>query len=215
MAPPSSPAAPVAYAAADLNKAFAAAFGAPAPADKVVTRDGQDAMLRYRPARLVSLGTVTVLISEARTDGCHGCYGELAVHYLTRDGTGFKPAGAWPEISDGGSFGEPPNWSIRTDLFSGPALVVHAGGTWQGCTVDYADIIELTPDRPIVRARRVLMTYSDDSADGRDFDGSLRAVDKDRAFAVDYASAHKRTVDYVRSGEVYQAAHGAPGLPSC
>jgi hypothetical protein len=213
--PPAAPVAPPSYTPADLKAAFAAAFGGPAPAVKIVTRDDQETTLRYRPAKLVPVGAVTALISEARSDGCHGCYGELAIHYLTRDGAGFKRVGAWPEISDGGSFGEPPNWSIRTDLFSGPALVADAGGTWQGCTVAYADVIELTPDRPIVRAKRVLITYSDANADGNDVDGTLRPIEKDHAFAVDYAGAHKRTVGYVKAGEVYQAARGGPGLPSC
>ena len=206
---------PAPSAAADLNQAFAAAFGSPAPAVRIVSRDGQDTTLRYRPAKLVAVGSLYALISEARTEGCHGCYGELAIHYLTREGPGFKLVGAWPEIANGGSFGEPPDWSMRTDLFTGPAVVASAGGTWQGCTVAYADIIELTPDKPVVRAKRILMTYSDGADDDHDVDGTLHAEQKDRAFAVDYAGSQSRTVEYRPVGEVFEAAHGAPGLPSC
>ena len=171
--------------------------------------------LRYRPAKLVPLGSLSVLISEARTDGCHGCSGSLAIHYLAREGTGFRVVGAWPEISDGGSFGEPPSWKVRDDLFSGPAIVADAGGTWQGCTVAYADIIELTPDTPVVRARRVLTTFDDGDDEARGVDGTIRAEQKDHAFAVDYAGDHPRTIEYRATGDVFQAARGAPGLPSC
>lgn len=210
-----APAAAPSDPAADLKQAFAAAYGSAAPAVRIVTRDGQDTTLRYRPAKLIPLGSVSALISLARTDGCHGCYGELAIHYLTRDGAGFKVVGAWPEISDGGSFGEPPDWTVRNDLFTGPAVVASAGGAWQGCTVAYADIIELTPDRPVMRAKRVLITYDDDNNTDRGVDGTIKPVEKDRVFDVDYAGAHARTIRYKRAGDVFDASSGAPGLPSC
>ncbi|HEY3813501.1 MAG TPA: hypothetical protein VGL66_09765 [Caulobacteraceae bacterium] len=217
--PVQAPAPASANPAEDLKQAFAAAFGSAAPAVRIVTRDGQETTLRYRPARLIPIGGHDALISEARSEGCHGCYGELALHYLARQGTGFKVIGAWPEISDGGSFGEPPSWTVRDDLFDGPALVVTAGGTWQGCTVAYADLIELTPDKPVVRANRVLTTYDDggeaDGSDDQSVDGAIRAGQKGRAFSVDYTGAHPRKIEYRLLGETYEADHGAPGLPSC
>jgi hypothetical protein len=208
-------AAPATPKLSDLDSAFAAAFGSPAPAIRIVTRDGDEVTLRYRPVKLIDLGGRTALVSEARTDGCHSCSGALAVHYLTRGPSGFAVAGAWPEIVDGGSFGEPPSFLLRDDLFSGPALVASSGGTWQGCTVAYADVLELTADRPVLRAKRVLMIYADENLADGDIEGTLRPEVKDRAFAVDYSGPHARSVEYRSTGEVFEPAPGGRGLPSC
>ncbi len=199
----------------DLDAAFTTAFGALPPAVRIVKRNDEDFTLRYRPVRLVSLGAVTALISEARSDGCHGCYGALAVHYLARTPEGFKVLNAWPELIDGGSFGEPPRWSLRDDLFSGPVIEAHAGGTWQGCTVDYINLVELGAARPINRAQHVLAYYDDETHTDSGIEGKLRAVTRDRAFAVDYSGARTRTVEYKPTGEVFSPAHDEPGLPSC
>jgi hypothetical protein len=211
---------PVAHApaarASDLDAAFATAFGGPSPAVRVVQRDGEATTLRYRPVKLVTLDTRdVVLISEARSDGCHGCSGTLAAHYLVRNADGFTLKSAWPEMLVGGSFGEPPHWSIRNDLFSGPVIEAHAGGTWQGCTVDYADLVELGATQPIPRLKHVLMYYDNDTDADSAIEGKLRAEVKDHAFAVDYSGAHTRTVEYRATGDAFSPVRDEPSLPSC
>jgi hypothetical protein len=214
------PAAPAsARAPSELDRAFAAAFGQAPPAVRVVNRDGSGAAtLRYRPLGLVELGDRTALVSGGWTDSCHGCYGALAVHYLQRTPSGFRLVGGWPEIVDGAAFGEPPEWSMRADLTPEPALQTRSGGTWQGCTVARADLVELTRDRPIVRVRNVLLDYDAENS-GAEQDpavhGELRAGDKGRTFSAEYTGEHRLSVLYVRNGDAYQPARAEPDLPSC
>jgi hypothetical protein len=205
----------VAGRSSDLDAAFVAAFGAPAPVMRVVARNGEPVTLRYRPARLLDLGGRYALMSEARSDGCRGCRGALSVHYLTRAGNRFQVVGAWPEFSDGGSFGEPPAWRIRDDLFSGPALESDVAGAWRGCALGYVDLFELTPTGPVVRARRVLMYYDDETRGERSLRAVIRPEAKDRAFAVDYDGDGRRTVEYRPAGAVFVPVRAEPGLPSC
>jgi hypothetical protein len=196
----------------DLKTAFAVAFGGPAPAIRIVERNGDPTTLRYRPVKLLTVGDHLVLISESQTDGCHSCYGSLAIHYLKRAGGGLQVTGAWPEIADGASFGDPPRWALRSDLFQGPALEVSAGGTWQGCTVEYAQLVELADDRPILRVKRVLTAYD---GPGGEIAGKLRPETKGAAFAVDYDGERPHTVEYRPTGEAFEPVHAEPDLPSC
>lgn len=200
----------------DLDRAFTAAFGQGPPAVRVVNRDGAgDMTLRYRPLGLVDLGDRTALVSGGWTDSCHACSGSLAVHYLRRDASGFHVIGAWPEIASGASFGEPPQWKVRQDLFPGAVIVTEAGGAWQGCTVLRADLVELTRDRPIVRARNVLLDYGAEGADTGPAHGELQAGEVGRSFKVRYAMRQPVEVTYIRDGDAYQPEKNEPVLPSC
>lgn len=203
--------------ASDLERAFQAAFGSAVPAVRVVARDGDtETTLRYRPAMLVDLGDRTALISEGRTEGCHGCYGALAVHYLYRlPGGGFRLVGAWPEIVDGTSFGAPPDWKLRTDLFPAAAIEATGGGTWQGCTVAKAAFVELTPERPVLRARDVLTAWTTDTTDEAPLEGKARPLRPGRSFAMDYEGAGRLTVEYRRMGETYRPVGTQAALPEC
>jgi hypothetical protein len=202
----------------EIDAAFAAAFGSPPPAVRVVERQGWgETTLRYRPARLIPMEGVTVLVSEAQTDGCHGCYGALAVHYLRKQEGGWRRLGGWPEILDGSSFGAPPTWTIRTDLFPSPAIESMGGGTWQGCTIVKSDFVELTPDRPVVRAQGVLTAfdYQPDEAEPASIEGKARPDAPGRSFAVDYQGAGGLTVVYRRNGDAYLPVGPQQELPEC
>ncbi len=215
---PSTPAPAAAHSADDLNRAFAAAFGQAAPAVRIVNRDGSgETTVRYRPLGLVELNGRTALVSGGWTDSCHGCTGTLAIHYLQRTPQGFRVAGAWPEIVDGTSFGEPPQWKTRADLFPQTAIEASGGGTWQGCTVEYADLIELTADRPIVRVRHVLLDYDNSGAGQEDgaVHGGIKGREPGRSLEADYTGATRLGVVYIRSGDAYQPEHNEPDLPSC
>jgi hypothetical protein len=157
------------------------------------------------------------LVSGGWTDSCHGCAGALAIHYLQRTPQGFRLTGAWPEIAQGASFGEPPQWRLRAGLFPQTAIEARSGGTWQGCTVGVADLIELTPERPIVRARGVLLDYDNSGSGDEDnaVHGELKARDIGRSFEADYTGARRLGVVYVRDGDAYQPDRNVPELPSC
>jgi hypothetical protein len=116
--------------------------------------------------------------------------------------------GAWPEIAAGAGFGAAPGWTLRHDLFGGAAIETEAGGTWQECAVTRADLVELTAEKPVVRAHGVMTGYS-----GRD--GTLKGrirPDGRGGFVADYAGGP--AVRYVRDGEAF-APVGRPRLPSC
>lgn len=208
-----------AAATPELDAAFLAAFGQKSPATRTVDREGEKVTLIYRPLKLLTLGDRFVLVSGGRvSEGCHLCVGSLAIAYLRRRPGGFSADGFWPEAADGKSWGEPPDWSLRNDLFPNPSIEARGGGTQSGCTFEQADLIELTPDKPVVRARSILTGY-DDSGEGdghgRSIDGKFRALIPGTAFAADYSGAVRTSVTWRRVGEAYAATGQYPPLPSC
>ncbi len=210
-----APAAPAARHS-ELDAAFAAAWGSPAPVVRVVERDGERTTLRYAPQSLITLGDRLALISGAQTDGCRSCRGSLAIHYLERTPEGLRVVGAWPELADGAAFGSPPAWKLRTDLFPAQALELSASGGWHGCTVAWADYVELTRDGPVMRARHVLTAYDDAGADGST-QLSAEAVPglRGESFTVRYSGAGPVDVLYRRRGEAYLPLGPKPDLPTC
>jgi hypothetical protein len=208
-----------ATATSELDAAFVAAFGQKPPMTRVAERDGQATTFSYRPEKLLEIGGRAVLISTGRNAStCHACDGVLAIDYLNRTPAGFASAGHWPEIADGQGFGEPPDWSLRDDLFSAPAIESRTGGTWQGCSVQDATYIELSPDRPRVRTRPILIAYDHEGEaeqQAASLRGAVSSLDKGRAFAVDYAGLVSRRVIYRLSGEAYAPVGSQPDLPEC
>ena len=209
-----------AAASPELDAAFAAAFGQKPPAMRQVSRGGETILLSYRPMQLIEAAGRLVLISGGRTDGCHGCTGALAITYLERaPGGAYRPIGNWPEIIEGSSWGEPPDWSRRDDLFAGPAIEARGGGTWQGCTVEQADLIELTPRRPEVRARRILTAYDasgqSERAGGGALEGRIASLEPGSAFVVTYSGALNARVVWRRAGTAYAPTGHYPPLPEC
>jgi hypothetical protein len=202
---------PAPVAESELDAAFRAAFGGPPPVRRLVARgEWGDADLAYRPARLIPLtGGVLALVSDAETEPCRACFGALAVHYLRRDAGGFRVLGAWPALLNGSSFGAPPRWTRRDDLFAGPALEAVAGGAVQGCAVERVALVELTPERPLVRAEGVLTAY--DGPEGV-LRGAIRPGVRGRDFLAGYPGL---SVRYALSGARYVPVGREPRLPSC
>ena len=208
-----------AAATPELEAAFRAAFGQKPPATRTVEREGEKVTLVYRPLKLLSIGGRRVLVSGGRvSQDCPLCVGSLAIAYLKQGPAGFATEGAWPEIVDGTTGGEPPAWTLREDLFPNAASEARGRGTQSGCTFEQADLIELTPEKPVIRARPILPGY-DDSGEaegrGRSIDATLRPLAPGKAFAVDYAGALRTTVTWRRLGEAYAATGQYPPLPSC
>lgn len=157
------------------------------------------------------------LVSEGQGGDGHVSAGSLAIHYLTRTPTGFTKTGAWPNIVDGGTFGNPPQWLIRTDLTPSPALVTEAGGTWQGYSCSWSDVVELTPERPILRTDGIPVAYDDSGAkeDGaEDMEGALTPDIKGQSFSVRYSGDRTAIVRYALRGQRYEATT-SPDLLTC
>ena len=214
-----SPGAAGAAAAPSEAAAFQAAWGSASPVTyRAPDAAADDEAMTYSKGTLISLGGERfALVSEGQGGESHVSTGALAVHYLTRTPAGFSRTGAWPDIVDGGTFGAPPQWTIRTDLTAAPALVTTAGGTWQGYTCAWSDVVELTPDRPILRTEGIPVAYDDSGAreDGaEEMEGALSPDIKGQSFSVRYSGDRTAMVRYALRGQRYEATT-SPDLLTC
>ena len=199
--------------------AFQAAWGSAAPVTyRAPDARTDDEVMTYAKGTLVPLGGDRfALVSEGQGGDGHVSAGALAIHYLNRTPGGFTRIGAWPGIVSGGTFGSPPQWAIRTDLTPSPALVTEAGGTWQGYSCSWSDVVELTPQRPIVRADGIPIGYDDSGAKetgAADMEGALTPDIKGQSFSVRYTGDRTDVVRYALSGDTYEATT-RPDLLTC
>lgn len=200
--------------------AFRAAWGAAPPV--VYRPKGTEAaeVQTYNKAKLVPVApALYALITEGQGGEGHVNAGSLAIHYLKPTANGFERVGAWPAFLITGTFGNPPQWSIRQDLTPSPTLVAEAGGTWQGYSCSWAHVIELTPERPVTRIDQVSTGYSDGGArlDGEEvtgFEGQILAGEKGRTIRVRYSGDRKAVVTYAKVGAAYDPVD-PPELPGC
>lgn len=199
-------------------QAFEAAWGSKTPAMVKATVETGDEGFTYREGSLIHLGEDRfALVSKGHGGEAHVSSGALAIHYLIRTADGFQRAGAWPNFVMGGSFGNPPDWTLRTDLTPNPALTATGGGTWQGYSCAFTDLVELTPEKPVLRAEGVSTYYDSTGAledAGDTVEGELAPGEKGRSFRVRYTGSKSAEVIYQRSGETY-AATSQPDLPQC
>jgi len=247
--PPSGPSAgdaaamtaatPAATAAAipppSLGEAFTLAFGGHGSVVKTITWQHDPTKVRYTPQALIPIpGGLAVIARGDVVAPAHVNSGFLGVAYLVPGPAGWTVSGQWPQLVETGSFGEIEAWKPRDDLFDNPGVEVDGGGEWQGCAVDYADLVELTPGLPTVRAPGVLISFSypepapdDPSAsppeDGAasaavqygDTTGKIVAGLKGQSFKVIYDGDFARTVTYARSALTFTPSANAKTLPSC
>ncbi|MCJ8159623.1 hypothetical protein [Sphingomonas sp. LaA6.9] len=197
-----------------LQLAFRTAFK-----DGATTLTLGDTRYAFRPEGISWVGGRAVLISGGQGEDCHGCAGTLAVHYLEPRGDTLQLVGAWPQTATGTSFGQPPEWTLRTDLASNPVLETQGGGTFQGYTCNAAELVELRPDAPVTVAEGVQLDYSDAGAvaGGRaqNIRGKIIPGTKDQSFVVAYNGSSTARVTYQRHGQTYEKAEGSTELPAC
>lgn len=199
--------------------AFQAAWGSASPVTYRAPDAGpDDEAMTYSKGTLVPhSGDRFALVSEGQGGDGHVSGGALAIHYLTRTPSGFSRTGAWPNIVDGGTFGAPPEWTIRTDLTPAPALVTEAGGTWQGYSCSWSALVELTPERPILRTSAIPVAYDDSGAKGEggeEMEGGLVPDVKGQSFSVRYTGDRSAAVRYALRGQRYEATT-SPDLLTC
>ncbi|HEX7759908.1 MAG TPA: SHOCT domain-containing protein [Caulobacteraceae bacterium] len=229
-----SPAATPAVPPPTLDQAFALAFGGKGSAVQTFTWQHYPIQVRYTPQKLIPItGGYAVIAKGDVVQAAHVNSGFLGIAYLAPGPGGWMPAGQWPQFVETGSFGEIDKWKPRDDLFDNPGIEVDGGGEWQGCAVDYADLVELTPGKPTLRAGSVLIRFSyvnpgaDDAGDAAsaadpssspaygDTTGKIVADVKGQSFKVFYDSDFARTVTYTRGPVVFTATANRKSLPSC
>ena len=198
--------------------AFRAAWGRAPPVPLTETHDGQTTIRTYRSGKLVPLGGARyALVSSGEGGGAHSEAGSITIHYLTKGDESFELVGSWPSLVIGGTFGHPPEWSVRTDLMQGPTLELISGGTWQGYTCGWTSLVELTPKRPIIRADGIITSYSSIGAlgdSGKEMEGIIRPGIKSETFVVNYKGSFNSKVTYANVGTVYDPLE-PPDLPNC
>lgn len=223
----------VALPAPTLDDAFALAFGAHGSALQTAQWQHDAIQVRYSPERLIPIaGGYAVVAKGDVEDAAHVNSGFLGVVYLAPGPAGWTVAGKWPQLVQTGSFGAIDGWRPRDDLFANPGLEADGGYQGQGCAVQSADLVELTPGAPTVRAR-VLKLFDYPRPDGADdqppadpadsaaiqyghTEASITALVKGQSFKAVYGGDYARTVTYNLNGPgLFGVSANVKTLPAC
>ncbi len=141
-----------------MPAAFKTAFGAQDTAPHDVTIKGKPVTMQFSPHLLVDIGgNRAALISTGASADCQDCGGAIAVHYMQRDNGEFRVVGQWFDLAPSAGSGDPPTAQTRTDLFDHTALQLEAVDRMQGCTFSTANVYELEPTGPALRAKDIVM----------------------------------------------------------
>lgn len=221
-APPAAPVGPTApISAAETVQAFRAAWDRAPPVTRPAPDESGGGSFTFSGGQLTPLGGDRyALVSEGSGEDAHVSPGALAIHYVTRTANGFQRADVAPLILTGGTFGKAPDWSVRQGLLAGPALLAESGGTWQGYSCSGADVVELTPAGPVLRAEYVKLHYSDASgnpnSDGGQVDGRFEPGAPGRDFKVRYVGSASALVTWRLGADgTYKPVDEPADLPWC
>ncbi|KQN05177.1 hypothetical protein [Sphingomonas sp. Leaf25] len=207
--PTTSATAMVARPSADTlatNAAMRAVFGV--ERGGIVRIDGAE--VRFDDGRLIRPGATPILVARGqRLSAAHPDKGFLGIWYLAPHGYGFRVTGRYPDSIRAGSFGNPPDWTLRRDLGTYPVIQATGFGQWFGHGHACTTLVALRPRKPVELARDILTGYSFDPGDdpaqhepGETIDGSI-AYDRARdVLIVTYRGTVRQTVLYsYRDGE--------------
>ena len=133
------------------------------------------------PGFAVKFDAFTALVSKGKNaDDSGASTGNLVVQYIK----GTDLIGEWSALVAGNSFGEPPDYTLRTGLLTYPAVLVRSFATSQGYTLEWIEMIEITPDGPVKRGD--FQVYGDnagvaDAARACVIEGKIRASPASRS----------------------------------
>jgi hypothetical protein len=165
---------------------------------------GGEVTIAVNPAALIPIAPGIIALIAKGENKAHDCgrfcTGQLDIHYLRRNGNGFELLGSWKDVAGPSQFGLAPNWNIRNDLFMGPALIAVGDAGGGGCGVEQAQILELTPLRPIVRATQVLLGSQGDNGK---VEASINSIERSKSFQVIYQGAVKAKQNWSILGDEY------------
>lgn len=185
--------------AVELLRAFKAAYGQPAPITVTVQQPdaGGPVQLDLSPSGFVQVDQdIVALVSKAEGHDCgRSCTGTLTFTYLRRTADGYEVLGSWRNIGGESEFGVAPPWTVRHDLFDGPAIELRETNGGAGCSVTTATLIEFQPLGPIVRTTGIIVE-DHSSGDQAEFFGRISPIAKGREFQVTYTGTTRGTNDY-------------------
>jgi hypothetical protein len=205
-----------------LALAFRAAWDRAPPAKAPAPEQSGGGDFTFSAGKLIALGGDRyAFVSNGQGGDGHVSPGAVAIHYLQRTPDGFRRGDATPLIVDGGTFGNPPEWTIQPGLLPAPALIATSGGVWQGYACSGASVVELTPERPVLRADYVRLNYSNGGAvmegqNAEEMEGRLVPATPGRDFAVQYSGASTARVTWRLAADgTYKPANEPADLPWC
>jgi hypothetical protein len=200
-----------------LDAAFVSAYGSPAPVEKSPDSSSPDLIFVYSPGGLIETADRFFLVTEAEgkkdVADFHAASGGLAFHIFQKSGDNLgNLVKAVPFQQSGYGFGRAPEWKLRTDLFSSPALVVESGFAQMGCVISRVGLLELTGSDVVPRAD--VLIHHEYPTQGKS-DGVIEDVVRDRSFSVRYTGTFDATAHYTRQGNEYKSDIPDSSLPSC
>ncbi len=203
------------------SQAFQVAWGAPPPLRRAAPYTGRtNVEFLYEGGSLVPLGgdRYAFVSTGKRNFASHADTAALSIHYLRRTANGFERTGAWPEFLADGTTGEPPTWTVRSDLTPAPAILTEANGVWQGYACTWSRLIELAPEGPVLRTDLIPIGYDSSGAKGDAgadrMDGVVHPGAKGRSFVVRYTGDRRTDVTYALTGAEYEPTR-KPDLLTC
>lgn len=202
-------------ASTSLERMFEAAFGASPPLGRPAPAGGRESCYRYEPAGTVRLGKTEAFISEAFTEDCHGCFGTLSIHYLRQVNNAFERAGSWEDIAAGNGWGRPPSWTVRRDLTRYPALEIRTEFSNNGYGCEWISLIELTPNRPIIRIQQTAAGYDTTGAVGHERGQAITSafrLDRDGNINLVFEGTSVGTLKYSLIQDAYVASGRNPAV---
>jgi hypothetical protein len=211
----SQPGKPVATGGTPLLDAFLVAYGKPAP---YTTLDDSGDHVTYSPQALetVAPGVVALIAKGEIPGGCRKCGGSLSIYYLTRDASGYRRLGSWPDIGGTGEFGKALPWTLRTDIDNGPTLVTTRQEKDQFCSATLQELITLTPKQPVKIATVVVATAFAPELAGRagiQVAGKVVPIERGKRFAVELSGSDTVHQVFTRRGDVFTTLDG--GATGC
>ena len=198
-----------------LERAFQAAYGAPAP---YTTLDDSGDHVTYSPQAIeeVAPGVVALIAKGEIEGGCRACGGALSIFYLKHDASGFVRQGSWPDIGGKGEFGKALPWTIRTDIDDGPTLVTTRQQMDPSCSATLQELITLRPKAPVKIATVVTasaLASETDGGVGPHVEGKIAPLERGQRFVVELSGTDPARQVYTRQGDVFTTMDG--GATGC
>lgn len=177
----------------------------------------------FGDGRLLNTSKATVFIASGTTVGAgHGEGGYLGLWYLERRGNAFAVLSAFPGFVHAGTFGNPPSWTVRTDLGPDEVIVAEGFGQWFGHAYTCTTLVALGRNRPRMMAPPILTGYQFDPGDdpaevepAEDIKGVVHFDGSSNSLVITYSGTVKEEVRYRQLGSSFRPPHLRRELHRC
>lgn len=187
----------------------------------VISVDGKP--VEYRNGRTTNFKDFLILIAGGKVyQSAHPDPGFLGIWYLKPSQKGMRVVRSAPNIVKLGTFGEAPDWKMRTDLWRSPVIEAEGFGMWFGHTYKCVSLVTLTDSGPKILLHSILTQYQFDPGDDPAelepatlIEGSVTYDRSKDLFEVKYRGSEKRDLIYAFNGKTYQKIRGKMPSKHC